>query len=312
MLNVLFAGILGMFRGSLLQIRQSTTRIVEAVDAISNLSQSATESVKSQLLETNSIVELVGQMAVSVQDVSDSAGHVATASIQSATVANDGHKIVAAAVTAINDLSSEVEKSVAALARLCTNSQEISSVVNIIDEIAEQTNLLALNAAIEAARAGESGRGFAVVADEVRTLAKRIQSSTGNIQNTIRELQSGVNQVTATMEGSRQQTRITAEKVSATNTAFERMVEVADNVKGIADHIVSAASAQDAVSKRSQLHAEQISRLALSTEAAVKKGITAAWDLSQLTQEMEVLVNKFQLGKPSQGDASRRSDSRLF
>ena len=304
MLNLLFAGIIGMFRGSLLQIRQSTGRLVQAVDAISNLSRSATESVQSQLRETNAIVELVGQMAVSVQDVSNSARQVATASVQSATVAGDGHKIVADAVAAINDLSSEVEKSVAALEKLCANSQEISSVVNIIDEIAEQTNLLALNAAIEAARAGESGRGFAVVADEVRTLSKRIQASTGNIQNNIRELQSGVSQVTATMEGSRQQTRVTAEKVSATNIAFERMVQVADNVKAIADHIVSASSAQDSVSKRSQSHAEQISQLALCTEEAVKKGMTAACDLSKLTQEMEVLVNKFQLGKPSQGGAT--------
>lgn len=60
MLNLLFAGIIGMFRGSLLQIRQSTGRLVDAVDAISNLSRSATESVQFQLRETNAIVELVG------------------------------------------------------------------------------------------------------------------------------------------------------------------------------------------------------------------------------------------------------------
>ena len=39
---------------------------------------------------------------------------------------------------------------------LTQRSNEITSVISLIDDIAEQTNLLALNAAIEAARAGNT------------------------------------------------------------------------------------------------------------------------------------------------------------
>ena len=90
----------------------------------------------------------------------------------------------------------EVQQAMGAMDRISTAQNEITSIINIIEEIAFQTNLLALNARVEAARAGEYGRGFAVVATEVQQLAARSTRAanevSGLIEKATHEIEGGV------------------------------------------------------------------------------------------------------------------------
>lgn len=111
---------------------------------------------------------------------------------------------VAAALASADQSSAVVRNAVAAMVRIENASDEITSIINVIDEIAFQTNLLALNAGVEAARAGESGKGFAVVAQEVRELAQRSAAAAKGIKDLIirsrNEVDHGVGLVTSAGE----------------------------------------------------------------------------------------------------------------
>src|SRR5579862_9695830 len=65
-----------------------------------------------------------------------------------------------------------IQQLLAATKEAQKSTDQIMSIIKVIDEISFKTNILALNAAVEAARAGEAGLGFSVVADEVRNLAR--------------------------------------------------------------------------------------------------------------------------------------------
>ena len=73
---------------------------------------------------------------------------------------------------------------------LASGTQKIGEVVTLIQNIASQTNLLALNATIEAARAGEHrARRLAVVASEVKALANQTAKATEEISAQVQDIQ---------------------------------------------------------------------------------------------------------------------------
>lgn len=122
-------------------------------------------------------------------------------------------------------IGTSVEQLGGRVLRFGESSQEVGSILNVIDDITDQINLLALNAAIEAARAGEHGRGFAVVADEVRKLAEKTRNATKNIGDIIGGFNADINGILNDMHTTESKVSEGAKIMTQTREVFEGIVK---------------------------------------------------------------------------------------
>jgi methyl-accepting chemotaxis protein len=164
-----------------MNISGGSAEIRSASDELSRRTENQAASVE----ETAAAIEEITATVKTTSERATEAGSLVDQTQKAATQSGD---VVRSAITAMDEIKA--------------SSDQIASIISVIDDIAFQTNLLALNAGVEAARAGEAGKGFAVVAQEVRELAQRSANAAKEIKGLITksgtQVESGVSLVNQT------------------------------------------------------------------------------------------------------------------
>ncbi|TWF57329.1 methyl-accepting chemotaxis protein [Neorhizobium alkalisoli] len=271
-----FEGLRNDFNSAVRQLRDAMSAVSDATGAIDNgsreLSTSAgdlskrTEQQAASLEETAAALD---QITANVSNSSKRTDEARTMAIEANESARQSGEVVAQAVHAMQ----RIEKS----------SEQISSIIGVIDEIAFQTNLLALNAGVEAARAGEAGKGFAVVAQEVRELAQRSAKAAKEIKELIRnsehEVQSGV------------------ELVSATGSALQTIQQHVVAINGQLDAIATSAREQSVGLNEVNIAVNQMDQVTQQNAAMVEEANAATETLAGEANRLRDLLRRFDIGE---------------
>lgn len=287
-------------RDDMLQAAGALEKIVEQVTSasqqLSNRVEEAAQGSMSQRDRTAETATAMEQMNDAVLDVAKNASRAAESADKARQEAQNGGQIVSNVVESIELVSNNAQAMSGKLDSLGKQAEGIGQIMTVITDIADQTNLLALNAAIEAARAGEAGRGFAVVADEVRKLAEKTMSATREVGSSVTAIQQEVGQAITEMGEAARLVGKSTEFAQQAGHALQDIVNIVESTADEVRAIAAASEEQSATSEEINRNTEEVNRIANQTSQSMEESTQAVRVLSQLTEEMVVLVRRLKQG----------------
>ncbi|KUI97737.1 methyl-accepting chemotaxis protein [Vibrio sp. MEBiC08052] len=287
---------------TVIQLKQTTYTLTSiSADVASAATELATVMTQSQVnfdqekADLEQVASAVSQLEMTANDVTNHAQEADVATHQASERARKSLDIFEQTGRLSTQMAGQIGDAAQVVASLKAQSEQIGTVIEVIENISEQTNLLALNAAIEAARAGESGRGFSVVADEVRLLAARTQESTKEIQEIIETLQqqSGLaNDSMTTSLGMLDKNQAMAQEVQ---TSLNDIVESITHLEAVNSQVASSSEEQRSVTADISQNINNIYQLVTQNVTGVIQSAEASQELSSLAEQQSQQLSYFKL-----------------
>lgn len=281
------------FRGDFAHIQTAIENFQQKIsDTLSELETSSAQvsAGADQVADgAQALAQGATQQASSVEELSASISEISNRISDTAEFSQKADQLGQEAREIVEKGKEEMRQLLASIQDIAEASNNIQSIIKVIDDIAFQTNILALNAAVEAARAGNAGKGFAVVADEVRSLAQKsadaAKETTGLIKNSLQHVSHG------------------EEIAHRTDAAFNDVADAAQNILGMIEKIAQASHEQaDSISQIS-VGIDQISAVVQTNSATSEESAAASEELSGQAGVMKSLLEQFKIS-PAQNFTS--------
>ena len=284
------------------QLRELVARMASTADAVAASSNEtrarslrlseASEHQSSQIVAAASSINQISQ---NLGQVSANAQKLANNAQNSVQVAREGAAVVQDTIEGMNGIREQIQDTQKRIKRLGESSQEIGNIVSLINELADQTNILALNASIQAAMAGEAGRGFAVVADEVQGLAEQAASSTGQIENLVKTIQSDTDEANSSMEKTTAEVVRGARLANNAGTALTDIQSTSESLATLISQISSETQTQSQSAERIAGSMRVIQDISTQVLEGTTQSAQAVGELSEQADELRESVANFRL-----------------
>ena len=276
-------------------INETAVQVASAASETQATAISLAEAAEQQARQINASSTAVNEIARSIDRVSANSAESSEVAQRSVVIAAKGALMVRQTIDGMDTIRDQIQETAKRIKRLGESSQEIGTIVELINDIAEQTNILALNAAIQAASAGESGRGFAVVADEVQHLAERASNATRRIETLVQTIQSDTNEAVSSMEQTTAEVVSGARMAEDAGLALGEIENVSTDLSGLIQRISAAARQQATAATSISETMATIREITRQTSTGASQTAESIGNLAQLSAGLRRSVADFKL-----------------
>lgn len=277
--------------GNLRQTSEHVAQQAAQVDTTARAERQALQEMSASLTQT---IQQVNEVA----SLSERSSHVAT---QASAATDAALRTVDATVRGMDSLRESIAEMEKRFKRLGERSQEISSVVGLINTLSERTHVLALNASMQAATAGDAGRGFAVVAEEVQRLADNARQATNQISQLVHNIQSETSDTVFTMNRLIEHVVTQSERAQAAGTQMVQTRETTSALVGLVQQIAAFAHTQSELTQQLRQSVTQLNDGAVSTSRAIAAQNESTSTLLAFARRLTETVGQFKLSERAVG-----------
>ena len=276
-------------------INEPAVQVAAAAQETQATAMHLAEAAEQQAQQITSASAAINEIAVSIDEVSKNSAESADVAQRSVQIAGKGAAIVRQTIQGMDNIRDQIQETSKRIKRLGESSQEIGSIVELINDIAEQTNILALNAAIQAASAGDAGRGFAVVADEVQRLAERASNATKRIETLVQTIQSDTNEAVTSMEQTTTEVVAGARLAEDAGLALGEIEKVSNDLADLIQNISQASRLQSSAATNISATMNVIQEITSQTSLGASQTAESIGNLAQLAADLRRSVADFKL-----------------
>ncbi|MBS3895281.1 methyl-accepting chemotaxis protein [Silanimonas sp.] len=276
-------------------INETAVQVAAAAQETQATAMHLADAAEHQAQQITSASAKINEIAASIDEVSKNSAESADVAQRSVQIAAKGAEVVRQTIQGMDNIRDQIQETSKRIKRLGESSQEIGSIIELINDISEQTNILALNAAIQAASAGEAGRGFAVVADEVQRLAERASNATKRIETLVATIQSDTNEAVSSMEQTTAEVVAGARLAEDAGLALVEIEKVSNDLAGLIDGISQASRQQSAAATNITATMTVIQEITTQTSHGASQTAESIGNLAQLAADLRRSVADFKL-----------------
>lgn len=274
---------IGDFRPILSSMKKIKYDLGKMLSNISNTVIQISSASEQMAQESEALAEGATEQASTVEKLVFYMEDIANQTMKSEEAASIMRNIIDSVKQQAEESNEQMQAAVNAMDNITQTSQEISRIIDSIEQIASQTNLLSLNASIESARAKEEGRGFAVVAEAIGELALKSSKAA----HMTREL----------IEKSMAQTEVGNSKIKSMAGALEIMVNKSKEMTEFAEKVRKNSEIQRNAMEKIESGIEAISHVVENNAAAAQESSAASAELAENAENLKETVEIFRLSK---------------